>query len=374
MTSPPPTPPTEEQPPPQPPRDDDHRRWVRSSSDRMIAGVAGGVGRRLEIDSLAIRITFVILTFAGGLGIVLYLAGLIFMPSDDPDESPLQWGLARTVGAGLLVVAGLAILLPGWAWGPGIPLLAVAGVVVYLLLRVLRERDTPSAGRVAVKIAIAIALLALAAGGFVAAAAGTALGGGIAVAGLVIACGIGMIAGAFRGGARWLALPALVLALPLGAVAATDLDVRGTWGDRLFVPSTVTEVADGYDMGVGQLRVDLRNVDLPPGRTTLPVSIGAGEIQVIVPDGTCVTTEADISMGAYQEPFNGEQGGVDLEIDDEYPVTPGRPELHVLADVGLGALTVGPREYVLTRHDQGWGSDDRVRDTTPPRIACGGRP
>jgi phage shock protein PspC (stress-responsive transcriptional regulator) len=373
MTSPPPTPPTEEQPPPQPPPDAG-RRWVRSSSDRMIAGVAGGIGRRLEIDPLAIRITFVILTFAGGLGIILYLAGLIFMPSDDPDESPLRWGLARTVGAGLLVVAGLAILLPGWAWGPGIPLLVVAGIVVYLLLRVLREQGTPSAGRVAIRIAIAIALLALAAGGFVAAAAGTALGGGIAVAGLVVACGIGMVAGAFRGGARWLALPALVLALPLGAVAATDLDIRGTWGDRLFVPSTVTELAEGYEMGAGQMRVDLRNVDLPPGRTTLPVKIGAGEIQIMVPDGTCVTTDADISMGAYEEPYNGEQGGVDLEIDDDYPVAAGRPELHVQADIGLGALTVGPREYVLSRHDQGWWNDDRLPRPTAPLVACGGTP
>jgi hypothetical protein len=237
---------------------------------------------------------------------------------------------------------------------------------------VLRERETPSAGRVAIKIAIAIALLALAAGGFIAAAAGTALGGGIAVAGLVIACGIGMVAGAFRGGARWLALPALVLALPLGAVAATDLDVRGTWGDRLYVPATVTEVADGYEMGAGQLRVDLRDVDLPPGRTTLPVKIGMGEIQVIVPEGTCVTTEADISMGAYQEPYNGEQGGVDLEIDDSHPVAPGRPELHVDADVGLGALTVGPRDYVLSRHDQGWWNDDRLRAPASPRAVCEG--
>ena len=364
MTSPPPTPPTEEQPPPQPPRDDDHHRWVRSSSDRMIAGVAGGVGRRLEIDPLAIRITFVILTFAGGLGIVLYLAGLIFMPSDDPDESPLQWGLARTVGAGLLVVAGLAILLPGWAWGPGIPLLAVAGVVVYLLLRVLRERDTPSAGRVAVKIAIAIALLALAAGGFVAAAAGTALGGGIAVAGLVIACGIGMIAGAFRGGARWLALPALVLALPLGAVAATDLDVRGTWGERHFRPATVAEVEDGYEMGAGEMRVDLRNVDLPPGRTTLPVKIGMGEIQVLIADGTCVTTDADISMGAYEPPDGGEEGGVDLEIEDRFPIAAGRPELHVVADIGLGALRVGNSEVFIGNGFDGWHDD--VRAPAPP--------
>ena len=90
----------------------------------------------------------------------------------------------------------------------------------------------------AARIAIGIVLLALAVGGFVAAAAGTALGGGIVVAGLVIACGVGLVGGAFRGGARWLIVPALVLALPLGAVAATDLDVRGTWGDRTFHPAT----------------------------------------------------------------------------------------------------------------------------------------
>jgi hypothetical protein len=29
---------------------------------------------------------------------------------------------------------------------------------------------------------------------------------------------------------------------------------------------------------------------------------------------------------------------------------------------------------VLTRHDQGWRSDDRLRDATPPRLACEGRP
>ncbi len=375
MTS-PPTPPTEEQPAPQdppPPQDGARdRRWMRSSTDRMVAGVAGGLGRRLEIDPLAIRITFVILSFAGGLGILAYLAGLAFMTSDDPEAPALKWGLARTVGAGLLVVAGLAILLPDWVWGPGVPLLLVSGTIVYLLLRVLREEGTTGAGRIAVKIAISIALLALAAGGFVAAAAGTALGGGIAVAGLVIACGIGMVAGAFRGGARWLAVPGLVLALPLGAVAATDLDVRGTWGDRLFVPATVAEVADGYEMGAGQMRVDLRDIDLPPGRTTLPVQIGMGEIQVLVPDDTCVTVEADISMGGYEPPDGGDEGGVDLEIDDRFPVAAGRPELHVVADIGLGALRIGDTAAFVGDRFPRWHDGDLELEPscTPMREVC----
>ena len=89
----------------------------------------------------------------------------------------------------------------------------------------MRDDGADHIGRLAAKIAIGIVLLALAVGGFTAAAAGSALGGGVAIAGLIVACGVGLVGGAFRGGARWLIAPAIVLALPLAAVAATDLDV-----------------------------------------------------------------------------------------------------------------------------------------------------
>jgi phage shock protein PspC (stress-responsive transcriptional regulator) len=323
-------------PPPEPPP----RRLTRSSTDRMIGGVAGGLGRHLNIDPLALRITFVILVFAGGLGIVAYLLCLLFVPSDDPDAPPVQWGLARTLGAGLLAVAALAILLPDWAWGPAVPILVVAGAIAYLLIRIVRDDGGTDAGRVAARIALGIVLCALAVGGLVGAAAGSALGGGIAVAGLVIACGVGLVGGAFRGGARWLIVPALVLALPLGAVAATDLDVRGTWGDRTFHPRTVAELERGYEMGLGSLKVDVRDVELPPGRTDLPLEIGMGEIQVLVPDDLCVTAEGDIGMGAF-DLGGGEQGGVDLEVREGTGAEPGVRELHLEPDIGVGALLVG---------------------------------
>src|SRR5688500_3872476 len=118
------TQPTMPQPEPPP------RRLTRSTTDSMIGGVAGGIGKHLNVDPLAIRITFVILTFAGGLGIVAYLLCLVFVPTDDPSAPPVKWGLARTVGAGLLAVAALAILLPDWLCGPAVPLRAAAGAVV----------------------------------------------------------------------------------------------------------------------------------------------------------------------------------------------------------------------------------------------------
>jgi phage shock protein PspC (stress-responsive transcriptional regulator) len=356
--------PTQQMPPDPPPRPP----LARSTSDSVIAGVAGGIGRHLNIDPLAVRITFVILSFAGGLGLLAYLACLVFMPVDDPSAPPLRWGAARTIGAGLLAIAAVAILVPNWIWGPGFVVLIAAGVILYLLIRVVREEGTSHLSRVAARIAIGIVLLALAVGGFTAAAAGSALGGGIAIAGLIIACGVGLVGGAFRGGARWLIAPAIVLALPLAAVAATDLDLEGTWGDRTFRPASAEELADGYEMGLGAMRVDLRDVELPPGRTELPLDLGLGEIQVLVPSDMCVITDASVAVGAVDS-GDGEQGGIDIEVADRRIPPPGVDYLHIDANIGVGAMRVGDRfrDFV----DQHRWRDDAVRPGTS-LAACEG--
>ena len=201
-----------------------------------------------------------------------------------------------------------------------------------------------------------------------AAAAGTALGGGIIVAGLVIACGVGLVGGAFRGGARWLVLPALVLALPLAAVAATDLDVRGTWGDRTFRPGTVSELERGYEMGVGSMRVDVRDVELPPGRTDLPLEIGMGEIEVLVPDDVCVTTEAEVGIGEVNV-GDGPQGGIDIDVSDDRFVAPGVRHLHLIADVGVGGVTVGDSFFDFPGRGR-WGDDFDSLEAGTSRAAC----
>src|SRR5215208_4205755 len=150
----PPDPPPQP-PPPQPPRPP----LTRSTSDSVIAGVAGGLGRHLNVDPLAIRITFVILAFAGGLGILAYLACLVFVPSDDPAAPPMRWGVARILGAGLLVVAAIFILTPDWIVGPWVMVLFAAGVVMYLLIRVARENGTSHVSGVAARIPIGVVLL-----------------------------------------------------------------------------------------------------------------------------------------------------------------------------------------------------------------------
>ena len=48
--------------------------FERSSDDRLIAGVCGGIAARLAVDATLVRLVFAILALAGGAGILVYLA------------------------------------------------------------------------------------------------------------------------------------------------------------------------------------------------------------------------------------------------------------------------------------------------------------
>src|SRR3954469_12964231 len=65
---------------------DGPRRLRRSRGDRMIAGVCGGIAEHFDLDPAVVRIATVTLVFAGGVGIVPYVAAWILMPSED--EAP----------------------------------------------------------------------------------------------------------------------------------------------------------------------------------------------------------------------------------------------------------------------------------------------
>ena len=59
----------------------------RSTEDRMLAGVAGGLARYLDVDATLVRIAFVVLTVVGGAGVPLYLASWLLIPEDGADQS-----------------------------------------------------------------------------------------------------------------------------------------------------------------------------------------------------------------------------------------------------------------------------------------------
>lgn len=60
----------------------EEKRLMRSRDDRMLAGVAGGLADYLNMDSTLIRLIFVVLTLAGGPGLLLYLILWLVMPEE----------------------------------------------------------------------------------------------------------------------------------------------------------------------------------------------------------------------------------------------------------------------------------------------------
>jgi phage shock protein PspC (stress-responsive transcriptional regulator) len=97
-------------PPQPPPPHQDLDRLRRSTSNRYIAGVAGGLGRHFDIDPTIIRVLLVVLTFFGGAGLLVYGACWLFVPEDDADHAAIRVG-SEPRKILLLAAAGIAFLL-----------------------------------------------------------------------------------------------------------------------------------------------------------------------------------------------------------------------------------------------------------------------
>ena len=63
------------------------RRLSRSSTDRLLGGVCGGLGRAIGIDPLVVRVALVALTVAGGTGALIYVLAWLLLPEDGTDRS-----------------------------------------------------------------------------------------------------------------------------------------------------------------------------------------------------------------------------------------------------------------------------------------------
>jgi phage shock protein C len=59
------------------------KKLTRSSNDRMIAGICGGLGQYLGLDSTIVRLIFVLLALAGGPGLLAYLIMWLIVPEAD---------------------------------------------------------------------------------------------------------------------------------------------------------------------------------------------------------------------------------------------------------------------------------------------------
>ena len=136
----------------------------RSSTDKVIAGVAGGIGAYFGIDAVIVRIAFIVLTFLGGAGPFLYLIGWLVLPREDSPsvvsnalrgDSPHR---LRSLAAVVLIVLGLLITasLSGelfdvfvnvWSIAPYLALILIAAGVALVLWPGPAGRHKPAPAR-----------------------------------------------------------------------------------------------------------------------------------------------------------------------------------------------------------------------------------
>lgn len=65
------------------------RRLTRSTSDKRLGGVAGGLAAYFDVDPVLVRVGFVVATLFSAVGAVAYLALYAFLPTDTGRPAPL---------------------------------------------------------------------------------------------------------------------------------------------------------------------------------------------------------------------------------------------------------------------------------------------
>lgn len=362
---------------PQPPPVGD-RPLRRSSSDRVLAGVAGGIAARLDIPAWVVRVAFVVLAFAGGLGVALYIAGWILIP-EDGDSEPIASGLTRRIqdGSGWMGIAliGIGVIIAASSIDFIRGDLAVAvfiGVVGVLLYRgelgggskSTSTDDTastpeptgtssaslanfdhqegtvppPPPSQVAPpqteppkppeptrppsilgRLTIALALIASGVMAFLDYAVTSFDPTPRHYLGLVVGIlGVGLVVGSVIGRARGLIFVGILLAPLLIFSPLAEFELNSGIGQRRVAPTSVSEIAPSYELAIGELVVDLRDVDFSGETVNLETSVGIGSLRVLVPSNVAVEVDAEVGIGEAQA-FGVVRSGLarSLEVSQE---------------------------------------------------------
>ena len=58
------------------------KRLYKSSTDKKVCGVCGGISNYFDVDPTVIRLIWVIFTLVGGSGLIAYIIAAIIMPDE----------------------------------------------------------------------------------------------------------------------------------------------------------------------------------------------------------------------------------------------------------------------------------------------------
>jgi len=165
----------------------------------------------------------------------------------------------------------------------------------------------------------------------------------VALPAALIAVGMALVAGARSGRHSWLIGIGVILTISLIAVSSFDIKLEGGVGDRVEHPMTLAELQRAYHLSVGQLTIDLRDVDFPASGslTQVQATLGIGQLVVEVPPQLSVSVHGRVGAGELH--VFGRTLGSGFDVDERGPPFSNNDGIARLAldlSVGLGQIEV----------------------------------
>jgi phage shock protein PspC (stress-responsive transcriptional regulator) len=387
-------------PPPAPPSST--RVLRRSRSDRVGAGVSGGLGEYFGVDPVLFRVLFATAAFFGGAGVLAYLVAWAAIPEQGTTNAPIDrfigelrrrrvpvWLVASVAG---LVLWGVAF--SWWAPGPVFPVMVIVIVLVAIFGRhgrtdertavaapagpqepgtvnLAKEGDAQpatdpnspawvretrqwiteakAASRLRRRRAMPVRLATL--GTLVVTLAILALIDGASGLALPVyfwvtlgIVGLGLITGMVLRRTPWTLAVLLVPAI-IGVVgfAGSDARLHDGFGAREWSPSSAADIQSNYRLAFGQAKLDLRNVGQLDTARIIHVILGAGQARILLPSTMNATVHANVHFGDVQldgSDLGDNHGGFNLNRTIRPPAGATGPAVTIDVDVTDGQISV----------------------------------
>jgi phage shock protein PspC (stress-responsive transcriptional regulator) len=154
------------------------------------------------------------------------------------------------------------------------------------------------------------------------------------IAAVIAVVGVALVVGAWWGRTRGSIAIGLLLAPTLILTTLVEVPFEGSIGEARFSPETRTEIASPYEHAIGELRIDLRDLDED---AALRAELGIGSLRVIVPADADISVISEIGIGQL-EVLGLTRGG--LGVDRTVTSSGDGPELVLDLEVGIGELRV----------------------------------
>jgi phage shock protein PspC (stress-responsive transcriptional regulator) len=366
------------------------RGLVRRPTDRLVAGVAGGLADATGTHVGWWRLGFGLLALVGGLGVALYVILWVVLPRADLPRSTAQRvsdrfpGMPGWVGVGLLGSGLLLLVAHFWPTdlipplfippfgrqmrnaAPGFAFAVLLIGLGILLFRGSGERDAterpePTAETSALvdgelpspprppkparpkrersvtgwlSSGVALAATGIAWLLLVSGAVHLSLGQMLALP--LVVLGLGLLIGTKFGRARWTVLFGLPL-IPLVLFASLmPTPITGHYEERRFVVRTAGEAQSSYQQSGGTLTFDFRK--LRPGEHPGPIhaTLGIGSIEIFLPRGMAADVRGTVGVGGLQLQDHRVYG---LGVSDELHLL-GPTPIQMTLELGFGEVDV----------------------------------